>query len=101
VIYENGDIRVFSSAEQARRSLEAIDVRDDLYQAFDATGLKLVLTVESDVVLPFIPGDGSPEPREVADRLRLFISKVGADRYGLQDLQGASLDALLAALLER
>jgi hypothetical protein len=101
VIDENGDITVYSSAEQARRSLEAIDVRDNAYEAFDATGLRLVLTAEGDVVLPFIPDETVPDPSEVADRLRQFITRVGPHRYGLQYLRGASLAALLAVLVER
>jgi hypothetical protein len=101
VIDENGDITVYSSAEQARRSLEAIDVRDNAYEAFDSTGLRLVLAAEGDIVLPFIPGDGDADPSGFADRLRQFIKNVGPNRYGPLDVQDASLDTLLAALVEK
>lgn len=38
VVYENGDVSVFSSRETAERALEPIDIKNGEYKIFDASG---------------------------------------------------------------
>jgi hypothetical protein len=46
VVYDSGDILMFESVEAAELSLEAIDVENDEYVAYDSEGRLLKLGVE-------------------------------------------------------
>jgi hypothetical protein len=45
IINEGGDLSVFRTVEQAERALEAIDVKNKEYVAYDADGRSLILSV--------------------------------------------------------
>jgi hypothetical protein len=46
IIYEHGDIAFFESVQDVERGLEAIDVKNDEYIAYDSEGCLLQLHVE-------------------------------------------------------
>ncbi|MCH8543992.1 MAG: hypothetical protein LAT61_10520 [Alcanivorax sp.] len=48
VVYENGDVSIFRSVADAEVGLESIDVINDEYVAYDATGYLLDLKVISE-----------------------------------------------------
>jgi len=39
IVYENGDVSLFASQEDAERALEPIDIKNCEYQIFDASAL--------------------------------------------------------------
>lgn len=45
IVNERGDVSIYRSAEQVERALEAVDVRNGEYVAYDAEGKPLILSV--------------------------------------------------------
>ncbi len=95
---DHGDIALHASVEAACQEIEAIDVRDGVYDVFDSRGRRLSLGVSEGLVQIWIDPQADPEPEELARRLRHFMTRVGADRIGVHDVEAASLDDALLAL---
>jgi len=98
VIEGDGELTVYSTLGQARSAMESYDVDDGLYQAFDSAGYPLRLSTVGLLVVIELPGDSTPDPDELARRLRSHISDLGTDRVGIDDLAGASVGTMLSAL---
>jgi hypothetical protein len=103
IIDENGDITVYSTAQEAERAMEAIDVRNGEYKAYDADAFCLDLAVVDDrmsifgtesVRLRYLP-DALARPAELQQALARFLVAIGHDR---NEVQGAPLDKLIAAV---
>lgn len=47
IVDEHGDLMVFASASEVSDYLEAIDVKNDKYTAYDSKGMQLELLVET------------------------------------------------------
>lgn len=99
VIYGDGLCEVYPTIAVACQAVEAIDVNDDLYEAFDSTGSPLLLVTHGNLVSIEVPLDSSPDPVALGRRLKYYIQEVGADRVGVADLDDASLPVMLGALL--
>lgn len=99
IVNESGDADIFDSVEQAEGYLEAVDVNDGRYEAYDSEGRKLLLTATSDAVKI---QEGEVEPTH-ADELRTilinFLVNMGDTDHGLR---GLSLEKLVTiSLLHR
>jgi len=79
ILHENGDVSVFENSSFLINYIEPIDVENNIYEAFDATGevLKLAL-VEDDRGQSRISIESSGEikPEELKNILQLFFSSV-------------------------
>lgn len=78
--------------------IEAVDVLDAVYEAFDSHGRRLSLSVGEGLVSIRLDPKSVPEPNELLRRLRHFIARVGADRVGVDNVESVSLDAAVRAL---
>ena len=102
-IDEHGDIRAFGSVAEAAADLEAIDVLNGEYEAFDSNGQPLVLRAErwSDPVSITMNAEDLPRPDELARRLRSYVERVGPDRVGLVGpVEAAPLRRLVLAVAD-
>jgi len=96
-VYENGDLTIFASVEDAETGLEPIDVENDIYTAYDSEGRLLQLIPTSPRITM---KDGEKEPTH-AEELRVilfeFLLYVGLSGDWLK---GASLQELVAKASE-
>lgn len=91
--HKGDDLAVYPSLMDAERHLEAIDVRNNEYEAFDAEGRLLRLTTENETVR-IISTEGSPDhAAALRTRLRAFLKKAKAPTF-----DDSSLPQLLAAV---
>ncbi|MGL4745929.1 MAG: hypothetical protein ACRCXL_16285 [Dermatophilaceae bacterium] len=100
VVDDRGDIALYATLEAASRELEAIDVLDAIYEVFDSRGRRLSVTAAGGLVSIRLDPQSVPESDELLRRLRHFISRVGADRVGVEDAESASLDVAVRALAQ-
>jgi hypothetical protein len=98
---EHWDLSAFASLADAATYVEAIDVLNDEYEAFDAEGQPLVLHAShwSDPVSITVNAEVSPQPDELARRLRRYIERVGPERLELDvPMERAPLRRLVQAV---
>lgn len=107
VVNANGDLTFFASAAAAEQYLEAIDVRNGEYVAYDAEGRVLVLGVEEERVPVWFglshavrervrvggPAEAAPRPAELRGALLAFLAALG---QAPADAEHLSLEALVA-----
>ena len=98
VIDGDGFFDVYSTVGDACSWLEAVDVDDGLYEAFDSAGHSLRLFTEGRFVRIELPADSVSDPEGFARRIRSHIRQIGADRVGVADVEDASIPTMLAAL---
>lgn len=98
VAIEGRDIMLYASVDSACLDLEAVDVRDDVYEAFDSHGKPLILATEGDVVTISADPERLPEPDKLASALRRYVESVGAERIGIGDPERAPLSELVSTL---
>ena len=102
IIYEHGDILLFTEVNRACDYLEPVDVKNNEYVAYDADGnlleLKVALvkrknivgiTVEQEAVV-IEEGCAGKDTKGLADKIRSFLLCVGVsdinEEYELSDL---------------
>lgn len=95
---DNGDMEVYATVEAVCLNLEAVDVRDGVYEVFDSTGRPLRLTASGETISVELEREAEPNQPELEMRLRRFIERAGPGRLGLPDYRTATLDHLLRAL---
>lgn len=98
VIDDHGDLALYATVEAASMDMEAIDVLDDVYEAFDSHARRLSLEVREGLVSIRLDPQFVPQPDELLRRLRHFIAPVGADRVGVDNVNTVSLDGAIRAL---
>jgi hypothetical protein len=94
----DGFFDVYSTVGEACSWLEAEDVEDGLYEAFDSVGHSLRLFTVGRFVRMDLPTDSDLDPDELARRLRSHIQQIGAHQVGVSNLESASLSTMLVAL---
>jgi hypothetical protein len=99
VIDEHGDIRIYPTVAIACQALEAIDVTNNEFEAFDSDGRALVLLAHENRVFMEVPPNSHPNPAELERRLRRYINALGADRMGVASLHRSPLAVMLQALI--
>lgn len=98
IVDERGDIILYPHIEAAALEIEAIDALAGEYELFDCRGRRLharALAKSSRVEISAT--DVFDEP-ELTRRLRRYVSRVGAERIGISDLESATLEDLVRAL---
>lgn len=112
IVNEHGDISIYRSVEQAERDLEAIDVQNGEYVAYDAQGQPLVLSVvveEKAGPLGLFPRHienvrMTEDPTAKADEAGLrallvqFLDRAG---ISLNDVRDEELSSFVNALVEK
>ncbi len=99
VLDGDGLFEVYPTVALARSYVEAEDVNDGVFEAFDSEGRRLLFQTHGNLVWLEVPPDSHPEPAELERRLRRYIQSVGVDRVGITALQDATLPMMLDALL--
>lgn len=94
-LVDGHDITLFPSVEALIAQLEAQDVRDGVYEAFDATGQTIVLTAASDT---------SPVHAEIGGangaRLRaILIAYLANVEHGRTEMSGSELETADLSML--
>lgn len=115
IVEDHGDLNLHASVEEAELAVEAVDVRNEEFRFYDATGLVLhaevqrveaprgglgrLLAPTPELVKLTVPDGDDRRPDELADVLRSFLSRVGSARTGIPDgeLAAASLWDLVGA----
>lgn len=103
VLDESGDVTVFASIRSLIGLVEAIDVRDGAYEAFDATGRPILLAATSDRARVTYTVGPTADPEHLHE---ILVRLAGHPRVAAMlppgfDLERASLADLLAALVPK
>jgi len=99
VLDDAGDLTAHLSISGARQYVEAIDVEDGAYEAFDATGRRLRVYVDGEVVR-MVPANGAePDEDELRRRLISFFERLSRTRPEWGVASDASLQHLVDRLL--
>jgi hypothetical protein len=103
VLDERGDVAVFASIRDLVGYVEATDVRDGIYRAFDASGRPILLAAASDRARVTYTVGPHADPGHLRDILVRFAkrSNVVSTLSPKIELDLASLEALLDALVPR
>src|SRR5690349_3431560 len=96
---ERGDITVHASVEDACLWMEAIDVRDGIYQVFDSRGQLLVASAPTDRVTLRVDPTASPDRVALRALIARCIVRAGGRPIPVEDLERASLEQMLEAFL--
>jgi hypothetical protein len=95
---DSGGVVAFSSLAEMQRQLEKIDIENNEYEAWDASGRRLLLSLAQagPEWLGVEALSAEPKPEELSDAIRQF-----AHSHGLQvDLSGLSRHEYSAVLVE-
>lgn len=95
IIVEDGDLQLYPSARDAALDLEAMDVRDGIYTAYDSEGrlLKLGIKADKSESVTIEPG-GEPDPTRAAE-LREALGRFLANVMKKASLEKAELPELI------
>jgi len=109
IVDESGDISIFDSARSAERYLEPIDVRNEVYEVYDATGRRLKPEIRAETRLFFgrfgfktesvvLVSSELVEADRLQQRLLRFLEKV---KKGDASLAALPLETLVEELRHR
>jgi hypothetical protein len=98
VVMEGNDLVVYATLALACHQLEAVDVNDGVYEAFDSEGRPLRLLTHGIVVSAELAPNSTPSPEELERRLRRHIHEIGPARAGITRPEDAALPVMLEAL---
>ena len=98
IVVERGDVSAFESVDDARRWMEAVDVRNGAYAAYDSQGYLLRLWASEPVVMVIGREPGLSAVETLDRALRAFMDATGEDSSAVADL---THDALLALFISR
>ena len=97
IVVEGRDVSMFPSLADLTGWVEATDVRDGIYQAFDAQGRVIELAAKSDVSAVTAKA-GEPAIERLRSLLIDYVVWVGPERVGVTDPEITTLD--LATLVK-
>ncbi len=98
-----GDVTEFSAVADMQREFERIDVENEEYEAWDANGVPLSLSVQEPVWLRVEAQSSGAKPVELANAIMRFAQAVGIE-VDLSDLGRGGFSAALGevrAAIER
>jgi hypothetical protein len=102
VVFEDRtELHLYSSVLEACRNIEAIDVQDGVYEAFDGRGRRIQLLTHGRVVMGEWPTESEVVPDDFEQRIRAAIERVGLEGAEIVDVERAVLPEMLNALLDR
>jgi hypothetical protein len=100
-----GEMIRFNSVRDMQRDFEQIDVENDEYQAWDATGTPLHLSVQKGAEWLRVETSGTPAPKRLADAIREFARleevQLESSALDLGDFTGALEQVAAAIRLKR
>jgi hypothetical protein len=96
VLVEGMDVSIYASLDELTGFVEAQDVRDGVYEAFDAEGLEIKLAAASDSGT-VIAASGARASDRLRARLTAYIAALGTDRIPIEEADIATVD--LASLI--
>ena len=99
VIIEGDDLSTYPTVRLVCSHLEAEDVNDGLYEVFDGRGRRIQLLTSGGLVFAEWMADAAPDPAGLERQVRHHIESVGADRIGIVNIDDASLEVMLDALV--
>jgi hypothetical protein len=99
VIDGDGLFAAFPTAASACSYVEAEDVNDGLFEAFDSEGRRLLFQTHGNLVWLEVPPDSRPDPAELERRLRGYFQSVAVDPVGVTDIKDATLPVMLDEML--
>lgn len=99
VIDGDGCFDVYATVAEACSWLEAVDVDDGLYEAFDSEGHPLRLVTDGNIVSIELPTDSIVDSAELEHRIRNYISWVNSIRVRIPIGDDSSISTMLQALL--
>jgi len=80
ILDDAGDVTAHRSISDACHHVEAVDVEDGAYEAFDATGRRLRVYVDGEIVR-IVPGNAAePDGGELRRRLISFFERLSRTR---------------------
>ncbi len=90
---DDGEVSRFGSVEAMQRELEAIDVENREYEAWDRTGLPLDLKVQNPLWLKLEPPPRAANPDQLNEAILGFAARRGI-RIEVDSAAGADSDSL-------
>ncbi len=100
-----GEVRRYNSVRDMQNYFEQIDVEDEEYEAWDALGTPLQLSVQKGAEWLRVEPRGTPAPKQLADAIREFarLEAVPAESSALDlgDFPGALEQVTSAVRLKR
>ena len=98
VTCDNGDVMLYPSIGEAELGVDAVDVRDGVYEVFDSVGHRLSIDAEGEKVWIGLNRELGSDEDELANRLRQFVRRVGAERIDMSSPENADLGELIGTL---
>lgn len=77
LVFEGWDLHLYDSVSDAELDLEAIDVEEGIYEAYDSQGRKLQVESEGQTVRIVEPGTGQTGVPDLRDLLIEFLTIEG------------------------
>ena len=89
IVDDHGDLSFYSSRAAAERYLEATDVKNEEYQAYDSSGRVLALTTvrEGSIDRVKIETTSQVKPNELRNRLASFFNNLSENVDDYENLQ--------------
>ena len=83
---DSGEVTQYSSIVEMQNQFEIVDVENDEYEAWDASGLRLSLALQEPKWLLLEASSAAPKPAEIVDAIRNYAdaSEVQVDLSGLR-----------------
>lgn len=99
IVDENGAAEVYANLKDACSDLEAVDVSNGVYKAFDARGLVLDVRADGSHVRITAPDHARYDHEYLLKQVRRLAQAIGPNRLGGLHIDDASLDLLLTRIL--
>ena len=97
IAYDSGDVLVFENKDMAEKYLEPVDIKNNVYVAYDSSGYKLDLSVKGEKVSVCQSTDLKLYAKELKEILFNFFLEIGINQDWCNK---ASLDELIKKSLE-
>ena len=93
-----GEVSKFESLEEMQRELEAIDIENGEYEAWDRNGTPLKMKVQAPIWLKLETSASVSEPNELREAILRFASSVGV-QLGAEGVSGFDCEQLFQRVI--
>ncbi len=95
IVAGDGSLQVYPTADIACQAVEVYDI--DLYEVFDSSGRRFAFSAAG-LRVQIVERTGlPPDPAGLERRVRAHIESVGAERWGIAEMDAASLPFLVGS----
>lgn len=94
-----GEMARYASIEEMQREIEAIDIENGEYQAWDGNGLPLKMEVQTPIWLNCVPASSVPKPDELKAAMLGFGAIAGVPIQA-EELDSLGVEALFQRIME-